>query len=84
MHFTEFAVLGVLSSLTMFQTKVSRRTLAAMVFCLLIASMDEILQLFVDGRTERVVDVLIDGAGALSGVSVVVGTCGYLKHFECQ
>ena len=71
-HFTEFAVLGVLSSLTLLQTKISRRALAAMMFCLLVASTDETLQLFVDGRAGRVVDVMIDGAGALSGVGVTV------------
>ena len=31
-HFTEFAVLGVLSSLTLLQTKVSRRVVMAMAF----------------------------------------------------
>ena len=70
-HFTEFAVLGVLSSLTLLQTKVSRRVLVAMAFCLVVASIDETLQLFVDGRAGRVVDVIIDGAGALSGVGVI-------------
>ena len=70
-HFTEFAVLGVLSSLTLLQTKVSRRGLCAMAFCLVIASMDETLQLFVDGRAGRVLDVIIDGAGALVGIGVV-------------
>lgn len=70
-HFTEFAVLGVLSSLTLLQTKVSRRVLVAMVFCLVVASVDETLQLFVDGRAGRVVDVIIDGAGALCGIGVI-------------
>ena len=70
-HFTEFAVLGVLSSLTLLQTKVSRRVLVAMAFCLVVASMDETLQLFVDGRAGRVVDVIIDGAGALCGIGVI-------------
>lgn len=69
-HFTEFAVLGVLSSLTLLQTKLSRRVLVAMAFCLVVASMDETLQLFVDGRAGRVVDVIIDGAGALCGIGV--------------
>ena len=71
-HFTEFAVLGVLSDLTLLQTKMSRRVLMTMAFCLVVASMDETLQLFVDGRVGRVVDVLIDGAGALSGSILIV------------
>ena len=72
-HFTEFAVLGMLSSLTLLQTKVSRRALTAIAFCLLVASMDETLQLFVDGRAGRVVDVIIDGVGALAGSGWIVG-----------
>lgn len=71
-HFTEFAVLGVLSGLTLLQTKVSHRVLIAMLFCLAVASLDETLQLFVDGRAGRIVDVMIDGAGALSGIGLVV------------
>ena len=71
-HFTEFAVLGVLSSLTLTQTKVLHRVLIAMLFCLVVASLDETLQLFVDGRAGRIVDVMIDGAGALSGIGLVV------------
>ena len=78
-HFTEFAVLGVLSSLTVSQTKLSRRGLIALGFCLAVAAMDETLQLFVDGRAGRVVDVMIDGVGALSGIGVVIATRGCKK-----
>lgn len=36
--------------------------------------MDETLQLFVDGRAGRILDVMIDGAGAGCGVlAVIVG-----------
>lgn len=75
-HFTEFAVLGVLSGLTLLQTKVSRRVLIAVAFCLVVASMDETLQLFVDGRAGRVVDVMIDGVGALVGSTLIVVATG--------
>lgn len=81
-HFSEFAVLGVLSSMTLLQTKLSRRGLIAMGFCLAVAAMDETLQLFVDGRAGRVVDVMIDGAGAGCGVlAVIIGVwvVGYLS-----
>lgn len=71
-HFTEFAVLGMLSSLTLLQTKVSYRVLIAIGFCFAVASVDETLQLFVDGRAGRVVDVMIDGIGALVGIGLVV------------
>ena len=72
-HFTEFMILGVLSTLTLFQTKVSRKTLIAMGFCIVIASMDETLQLFVAERAGRAADVLIDGMGAFCGVMFVGG-----------
>ncbi len=78
-HFTEFAVLGVLSSLTLFQTKVSRRVLMAIVFCLVVASMDETLQLFVDGRAGRFVDVMIDETGALTGIIMIAVGMRYKK-----
>jgi len=78
-HFTEFAVLGVLSSLTLLQTKVSHRVLIAMMFCLAVASLDETLQLFVDGRAGRIVDVMIDGAGALSGIGLVGFLCRWRR-----
>lgn len=79
-HFTEFAVLGVLSSLTLLQTKVKWRGMIAMGFCLTVAAMDETIQLFVSGRAGRVMDVMIDGAGALVGIivlSVGVWVVGY-------
>jgi len=78
-HFTEFAVLGVLSSLTLTQTKVLHRDLIAMMFCLAVASLDETLQLFMDGRAGRIVDVMIDGVGALSGIGVVGCLLGWRK-----
>lgn len=71
-HFTEFAILGMLSTFTLFQTKVARKALIAIGFCLAIASMDETLQLFVDGRVGNVMDVLIDVAGAGVGVLAVI------------
>lgn len=71
-HFTEFAILGILSTFTLFQTKVARKAVLAIGFCLAIASVDETLQLFVDGRVGNVMDVLIDVAGAGVGVLAVI------------
>ena len=78
-HFTEFAILGVFSTLTLFQTKVSRKALIAIGFCLAIASMDETLQLFVSGRAGRITDVMIDCAGA--GIGVVAVSLKKRNHF---
>ena len=71
-HFTEFMILGVLSRNAMQYRKVQCKGIAAMAFCVSIAAVDETLQLFVSGRAGRVQDVLIDSAGALVGLLVVV------------
>jgi len=75
-HFSEFFVLGVLSSLTLLQTKLSRRKLIGMLFCLVVAAMDETIQLFVSERAGRLMDVMIDGSGALVGLVMVFVVAG--------
>lgn len=71
-HFTEFMILGVLGRNAMQYMEVHFKGICAMVFCVCIAAVDETLQLFVSGRAGRVQDVLIDSAGALVGIFVVV------------
>ncbi len=70
-HFTEFMILGVLSSIALKYMKVGYKSIIGLGYCMLIASLDETLQLFVSGRAGRVQDVLIDSAGALVGILVV-------------
>lgn len=70
-HFTEFVILGIFASLTMMHTKVRRWSLISLCFCVAIAAMDETLQLFVDGRAGRIMDVMIDSAGSMSGMLAV-------------
>ena len=81
-HFSEFTILGVLSSLTLLQTKISHRWLNATVFCLAVAATDETLQLFVAERAGRVADVFIDGTGAGCGILLVLGIA-WLKRKKC-
>ncbi len=76
-HFGEFLVLGVLSLQTVRRLdcigdmrNVWRRCLIAFIFCIIIASIDESLQLLVDGRAGRVMDVLIDSSGSLAGIVI--------------
>ena len=71
-HFSEFMILGILSSLTMVHTKFRQKALLAICFCVAVAMTDETIQLFVDGRAGRVLDVLIDSAGAITGVMAVL------------
>ena len=70
-HFTEFMNLGVLSSIALKHMKVGYKSIIGLGYCVLIASLDETLQLFVSGRAGRVQDVLIDSAGAFVGIVVV-------------
>lgn len=72
-HFTEFMILGVLSRNALKYMKLQYKGMAALVYCVIVASLDETLQLFVSGRAGRVQDVLIDSAGAMTGIVIV--TC---------
>jgi len=69
-HFSEFAVLGILSFLLVksygFSLKIC--VFSALSYCLIFAVCDEIHQLFVDGRAGKITDVCIDFFGSLVGV----------------
>lgn len=74
-HMTEYAILYMLlfvpMKLTLKNKNVKKLLLIAFLICVLYASFDEIHQLFVDGRSGRITDVLIDSAGALIGFIMV-------------
>ena len=72
-HFSEYFVLGILAMLSVLQTKVRYRLLSARSFCVLVAAVDETIQLFVSGRSGQVTDVMLDGVGALCGIAVLMG-----------
>jgi VanZ family protein len=63
-HVTEYAILGALL------LRATRRPGLALGLATLYAASDEVHQHFVEGRHAAVVDVLIDGIGALVGVLV--------------
>ena len=64
-------ILGVLSSLALKYMKLGQKVIAGLGYCILVASLDETLQLFVSGRAGRVMDVLIDSTGATTGIVIV-------------
>jgi len=70
-HFSEYFILGILAVLTVLQTKLRYRRLSALFFCVLVAAVDETIQLFVSGRSGQVTDVMLDGVGALCGIAVL-------------
>lgn len=70
-HFSEYLILGVLASIALFQINVCPKVPIAISFCVLSAAADETFQRFVSGRAGRFTDVLIDSAGALTGIGIV-------------
>lgn len=74
-HFLVYAALGFFSFLTVERyrneiKKPKRRVVSfavSLMFCLLYATSDEIHQLFVEGRSGSVADVLLDFLGSISG-----------------
>lgn len=81
-HMTEFAVLAVLALYWLFSFNISYRLrcgIAALISMCYAAS-DEFHQLFVQGRSGEVRDVLIDTAGALLGLLFVTLLGGIIKR----
>ena len=78
-HFTEYAVLGILSYIAFLLHKKKKIVLSATTLCVLYAISDEIHQLFVKGRACRWYDVLIDTAGAVVGIMILIVILKYIK-----
>ena len=70
-HFSEYLILGMLSMITVLQTELHYKKWTGLVFCLLVASVDETIQLFVSGRSGQGSDVLLDLVGALCGIVII-------------
>ncbi len=71
-HFSEYLILGVLSMFTVLQTELRHKIWMSLGFCLVVASVDESIQLFVSGRSGQVSDVVLDCVGALCGILFLV------------
>lgn len=69
-HFTEFAILGFLIwlSVRMFTKKYLQNVFIPLFASLFIAVTDEFIQLFSQGRASDVADVIVDFAGAVTGM----------------
>lgn len=83
-HFAEFAVLGALLGidfLILFPNKKTFYILLGAPCTILVAMIDEFIQLFVDGRVGSFTDVLIDSSGALTAVLMVFGIA-YIKNLH--
>ena len=77
-HFGEYGILAVLWSLLLLSFSKIRNMKKYMlliipaIICLIYAVSDELHQGFVDGRTPKVMDVVIDTAGGLAGAGFVL------------
>lgn len=69
-HFTIYFVLGILTCLTLTSYQINNRIVFSIIFCLLYACSDEIHQMFSDGRTFKLLDILIDSVGASIGILI--------------
>ena len=70
-HLTEYMALGFFLSLTCLAFKKTIYPWTILLTGLLIASLDEILQLFSPGRSSQISDVILDTFGVFLGLSVV-------------
>lgn len=64
-HFLEFFILSILVLLAIKETDLNYNYSFTLLFCFLIAILDETHQLFVDGRAGQIKDVFIDSSGSL-------------------
>lgn len=67
-HFAEFLILGVLMYLSTNECLRKHKVIVAWILCILVAAIDESIQLFVDGRSGQLSDVLLDSCGSLVGI----------------
>ena len=72
-HFIGYMILGILASGLILQYEnINKKYPLAFLICVIYAISDEIHQLFVPGRSGQVRDVLIDSAGSLLGIIIVM------------
>lgn len=81
-HFSEYMLLAffVAALVQSYRLKMGLTFLISSLYCLLFAAGDEIHQLFVDGRSGQLTDVLIDFSGALTGIVFFI-LCRRLYQF---
>lgn len=71
-HFTEYLILGILliSFINEYKALELKYILITIFICMLYAVSDEIHQLFISGRTAKILDVFIDTLGSTTGIFI--------------
>lgn len=77
-HFTLYFILGIIVYLLFTSYGVKKILFYSILFCFLYACSDEIHQLFLDGRTAKVLDICIDTCGS----SLAIISIFYLQKFN--
>lgn len=67
-HFTAYFILGLLLMMAVQAPSILKRTAISLVIAIIYAMSDEFHQTFIPGRSGMFTDVLIDSAGALTGI----------------
>lgn len=70
-HFTIYLILGILVYLYVKELNISKIFIISLLVCILYALSDEIHQLFIIGRSGRILDVFIDSLGSLLGIFIM-------------
>ena len=77
-HFTLYFILGIIVYLLFTSYGVKKILFYSILFCFLYACSDEIHQLFLDGRTAKVLDICIDTCGS----NLAIISLFYLQKFN--
>ncbi len=83
-HFTVYCILGILLYLFMktFRIKEKNKIVTSILLAFAYACTDEIHQLFVQGRSGEITDVVIDTSGAVLGITLIYITSKILKKIS--
>ena len=70
-HITEYFILGILILNFINEFKVDKKIVISILICFILASFDELHQLFIPDRTGCLLDVFIDMIGASLGILIL-------------
>jgi len=79
-HLTEFMALGAIIYYTFkqfFKTHIGKKSI---LLAICIATLDEMIQIYIPGRTSSVIDVLIDTTGSIIGILIIKGLLKLKLH----
>lgn len=83
-HFGEYLVLGlcVASFIGTYDLSRKKHYLYTILFCVLYAISDEIHQYFVPGRSFQITDILVDTAGSVAGLFILIFIEKMIKNYR--